>query len=89
MVAPGCQLNTLPVDLAREGENAVLNLNCTNERYRPSDLGFLERRSTLQVLSGVDQRASDEVLQQLRQDELHILYAEGRLSDTEFRQLSN
>ena len=89
VVAPGCQLNTLPVDLAREGENAEINLSCTNEQYQPSDLGFLERRSTLQILSGVDQRASDEVLQQLRQDELHILYAEGQLSDTEFRQLSN
>ena len=89
VVAPGCQLNTLPVDLAREGENAEISLDCTNERYQPSDLGFLEHRSTLQILSGVDQRASNEVLQQLRQDELHILYAEGRLSDTEFRQLSN
>ena len=88
VVAAGCGLKTIPVDLAREGEEAFAGLNCNgDESYQPSDLGFLEERSIGQLLAAVDERLDDEALQDIRRDELHVVYGEGRLSDAEFREL--
>ena len=88
VLAPGCQLITIPVNLSVNEERAVAKLDCSGESFRPSDLGFLERRSAMQFLGGIDQRADQEALEQLRNDELHVIYAEGRINDDEFRALS-
>ena len=88
VLAPGCQLITVPVNLAVNEERAVAELDCSGESFKPSDLGFLERRSAMQFLGGIDQRADQEALEQLRNDELHVIYAEGRINDDEFRALS-
>ena len=88
VLAPGCQLITVPVNLAVNEERAVAELDCSGESFQPSDLGFLERRSAMQFLGGIDQRADQEALEQLRNDELHVIYAEGRINDDEFRALS-
>ena len=90
VIAPGCGLKTVPVDLAREGEEAFAELNCNgDESYRPSDLGFLEKRSVGQLITGADDRANDKTLEALRSDELHVIYNEGRLGDAEYRQLAH
>ena len=89
VIAPGCGLKTVPVNLAREGEEAFAELNCNgDESYRPSDLGFLEKRSVGQLITGADDRASDKTLEALRGDELHVIYNEGRLDDLSFRAMN-
>ena len=87
VIAPGCQLQTMPIDLAVDDADAFVELDCSNERYTPSSLGFLENRSALQFISGVDQRVSDEVLKKLRRDELHVIYQENRIDDVAYRKL--
>lgn len=87
VVAPGCQLATLPVDLAADEEKATVNLDCSGEQFIPSNLGFLEKRSTLQLIGGIDNRADTRALDRLRKDELHVIYQEGRITDDEFRTL--
>ena len=89
VIAPGCGLKTVPVDLAREGDEAFAELNCNgDESYRPSDLGFLEKRSVGQILATQDYRASEVELSVIRRDELHVIYNEGRLDDSEYRELA-
>ena len=89
VIAPGCGLKTVPVDLAREGDEAFAELNCNgDESYRPSDLGFLEKRSVRQLVTGTDNRLSDDLISGLRRDELHVVYNEGRLDDSEYRDLT-
>ena len=89
VVAPGCGLKTIPVDLARQGEEAFAGLNCDgDESYQPSDLGFLEERSIGQFLSAEDKRLDADTLEDIRRDELHVVYSEGRLDDAQFRALN-
>ena len=89
VIAPGCGLKTVPVDLAREGEEAFAELNCNgDESYRPSDLGFLEKRSALEIISGRDQRLQEENLRRVRMDEVHVIYSENRVDDKTYRELT-
>lgn len=88
VVAPGCQLSTKLVDLAAIDEKAELNLDCLSERYTPSDLGFLAERSVGQIVSGIDKRVDNDLLDAIRMDEIHVVYSEGRLTDAEFRDLA-
>ncbi len=86
LVSPGCQLKTVPVDLAKYQADIQVAMDCTgDESFTPSDLGFIESRSIGQILSGEDQRVDSAALNGLRKDELHVLYAEGRLDDADFR----
>ena len=86
VIAPGCDLETVPVDLAKFQSGIDVELDCLGESpFRPSDLGFLESRSVFEVLEGVDRRLDERDLDAIRKDELHVLYAEGRLSDADFR----
>lgn len=90
VIAPGCRLKTAPVDLAKFQRDVQVGLNCDGEgEFEPSDLGFLSSRSFRQILAGEDQRVDEEGLNALRRDELHVLYAEGRLTDPEFRAALN
>ena len=88
VVAPGCQLMTELVDLAALDEEAELNLDCRSESYTPSDLGFLAERSVGQIVSGIDKRVDNDLLDAIRMDEIHVVYSEGRLTDAEFRDLA-
>ena len=88
VVAPGCELSTVPVDLSRTLRDLEVEMTCEgDERYQPSDLGFLENRGVLDLVSGIDRRAGETDLERIRRDELHVIHAEGRLTDSEFRSL--
>ena len=88
VMAPGCQLTTELVDLAVMDEEAEVNLNCSGERYTPSDLSFLAERSVGQILGGIDKRVDQDLLDAIRMDEIHVIYSEGRLTDAEYRDLA-
>ena len=88
VVAPGCQLTTELVDLVVMDENAEVNLDCRSERYIPSDLSFLAERSVGQILGGIDKRVDRNLLDAIRMDEIHVIYTEGRITDTEYRELA-
>lgn len=90
LVSPGCQLQTVPVDLAKFQSDIQVGMNCYgDESYQPSDLGFVESRSVGQIVRGEDNRLSANTLSEIRRDELHVLYAEGRLDDQDFRESLN
>ena len=88
VVAPGCQLTTELIDLGVKGEVAEVNLDCENEDFIPGELSFLEERSLGEFLSGIDKRVDEVTLNALRKDEIHVIYSEGRISDTEYRALA-
>ncbi|QGG79709.1 hypothetical protein GH975_03650 [Litorivicinus lipolyticus] len=86
LISPGCQLRTVPVDLAKFQSDIQVGMNCNgDESYQPSDLGFVESRSVGQIVRGEDNRLNATTLAELRRDELHVLYAENRLDDAAFR----
>ena len=88
VVAPGCQLTTELIDLGVKGESAEVNLNCESEVFTPSELSFLEERSLGEFLGGIDNRVDKATLNAIRRDEIHVIYSEGRISDTEYRELA-
>ena len=88
VVAPGCQLSTELIDLTATDKEGEVNLDCRGESYRPSDLSFLAERSVRQILSGIDKRVDQDLLDAIRMDEIHVIYSEGRITDAEYRDLA-
>ena len=86
VVAPGCQLQTQAIDL-NEDLTVDAKLNCKNEKYVRTDLAYLGETPWGKLFDDEINPFTPNILRDLEKDELHVIYEQGRLSDSEYRRL--
>ena len=86
MVAPGCQLQTQTIDL-NEDFRIEATLNCKNEKYVKTDLTYLSETAWGKLFDDEVNPFTLNILRNLEKDELHVMYEQGRVSDSEYRRL--
>ena len=86
VVAPGCQLQTQTIDL-NEDFRIEATLNCKNEKYVKTDLTYLSETAWGKLFDDEVNPFTLNILRNLEKDELHVMYEQGRVSDSEYRRL--